>query len=237
MPTQISAPTDLTGAHLRTFQTIFQHPASHNLGWHDVHALFRHLGQMEEAANGNFKVSRNGETLVLPPARTKDVSTTDDLMTIRHFLQRSEKAVSLEMNPQARCLLLINHHEARIFHSDNPGTVPEVIPSHQAADTTHVSHASKEFSRGEEKPDPNHFFTPVAVALQAAGQILIFGSGSGTANERDQFVAWLNVHRADLARRVVGTQIVDEHHLTDAQLLAKARDFYAIPEAAEASAL
>src|SRR5947208_1668371 len=36
----------LTGSHRRTYDTIFQHPASHNLAWHDVHALFRHLGKV-----------------------------------------------------------------------------------------------------------------------------------------------------------------------------------------------
>ena len=75
--------TSLTGAHLRTYNTIFQHPISHNLGWQDVHGLFRHLGQVEEEANGNLKVTRNGETLVLHPSRTKDVSEMDEIMSLQ----------------------------------------------------------------------------------------------------------------------------------------------------------
>jgi len=31
----------------------------------------------------------------------------------------------------------------------------------------------------------------------------------------------------NLARRIIGSLVMDEHHLTDAQLLAKAREFYA----------
>ena len=85
----MNPPATLTGAHLRTYHTIFQHPLSHNLGWHDVHALFRHLGQVEEQTNGNFKVTRNGQTLVLPPSRQKDVSSGDDLMRLRHFLEHT----------------------------------------------------------------------------------------------------------------------------------------------------
>ncbi len=42
----------------------------------------------------------------------------------------------------------------------------------------------------------------------------------------DQFVAWLKTNRPELAKRVVGTQVVDETHLTEAQLLAKAREFF-----------
>jgi hypothetical protein len=75
----------LTGAHLRTYNAIFQHPVSHNLGWHEVYALFRQLGLVEEESNGNVKVTRNGQTIVLHRSRTKDVSDMDDVMSLRHF--------------------------------------------------------------------------------------------------------------------------------------------------------
>ena len=42
----------LTGSHLRTYTTIFQHPVSHNLEWHDVYALLRQLGHVDETSNG-----------------------------------------------------------------------------------------------------------------------------------------------------------------------------------------
>jgi hypothetical protein len=61
----------LTGTHLRTYNTIFQHPISHNLGWQDVHALFRQLGQVEEEPNGNFKVTRNRPAPRMSPRRTR----------------------------------------------------------------------------------------------------------------------------------------------------------------------
>ena len=87
----MTAPASLSGSHLRTYHAIFQHPAAHNLQWHDVYALFRHLAQVEDEPNGNLKVTRHGQTLVLHPPRTKDVADTDELMTLRHFLQRSEE--------------------------------------------------------------------------------------------------------------------------------------------------
>jgi hypothetical protein len=42
----------------------------------------------------------------------------------------------------------------------------------------------------------------------------------------DQFVAWLKLHHPELAKRIIGSLVVDEHHLTEGQLLAKAREFY-----------
>jgi len=43
----------------------------------------------------------------------------------------------------------------------------------------------------------------------------------------EQFIAWLKLHHPDQASHIIGSLVVDEHHLTDDQLLAKARDFYA----------
>ncbi|HXA15070.1 MAG TPA: hypothetical protein VNW23_08080 [Opitutaceae bacterium] len=217
----------LTGSHLRTYNTIFQHPASHNLEWRAVRALFGHLAEVVEQPNGNLKVTRNGQTLVLPPSRTKDVAETDELMALRHFLERSEAAPTGTNGKEAHWLLVIDHHEARLFRSEMYGAVPLQILPHKPEDYFRHAHNSRDFSRGQEKPDPNNFFEPVAKALQATGQILIFGTGTGTSSEMDQFIAWLKLQHPELATRIIGSLVIDEHHLTDGQLLAKAREFYA----------
>jgi hypothetical protein len=219
----------LTGSHLRTYDTIFQHPVSHNLAWRDVHALFRHVAEVTEEPNGNLKVTRNGETLVLHPPRTKEVAETDELMALRHFLERSATASPVAHETTAHWLVVIDHREARIYRSAAAGAVPQLIRPHPPEDFFHHAPNSKETSRGKEKPEPNSFFEPVAGILNGAGQILIFGSGTGHSSEMEQFVAWLKTHRPELAKRVVGTVVVDEHHLTEAQLLAQAREFYAHP--------
>lgn len=219
----------LTGAHLRTYQTIFQHPISHNLGWREVHSLFRHVGEVNEEPNGNLKVTRNGQTLILHPSRTKDVAETEELMALRHFLQRSEAVPSATGDNKARCLLVIDHRQARIFRSGLNGTEPKQILPHPSEDYFRQARNAKDFSRGQEKPEPNSYFEPVATALAGSDQILIFGTGTGMSNEMDQFTAWLGINYAELGKRIVGTLVVDEHHLTESQLLAKARDFYARP--------
>ena len=43
----------------------------------------------------------------------------------------------------------------------------------------------------------------------------------------DQLLLDLKKNHADLSKRVVGSITVDEHHLTDDQLLAKAREMFA----------
>jgi hypothetical protein len=217
----------LSGAHERTYEAIFRHPVAHNLAWREVHALLRHVGTLTEEANGNLKATRNGQTLVLHPSRMKDVTEIAELLELRRFLERSADAATATAGRESHWLVVIDHHEARVYHSFLPGAKGEQILPHEPADFFRHAHNSKDFARGREKPEPNSFFAPVTQALGGAGQILVFGSGKGTASEMEQFVAWLKQHHPAVAGRIVGTVVVDEHHLTEPQLLAKAREFHA----------
>ncbi len=222
----MNPPASLTGSHLRTWQTIFQNPVSCNLGWQDVVALLRLLGRVEDESNGDLTATHNGRTLVLHPSRDQDVAKTDELVDLRRFLTPGEPVRPGASDGEDHWLLVIDHHEARIYRSEMRGSVPERILPHEPDDYFRHTHNSKDFSRGKEKPDPNSFFGPVAAALQAAGHILVFGRGTGKSNEMDQFIAWARFHHPALARRIIGSLVVDEHHLSAGQLLAKAREFY-----------
>jgi hypothetical protein len=217
----------LTGSHQRTYRTILQHPVSHNLAWRDVHALFRHLGQVEEEPNGNLKVTRNGQVIVLHVPLTKDVATVDELMALRHFLAQSTTPASTVNGQGAHWLVVIDHREARIYRSVEPGALPQLIRPHAPDEFFRQMPNAKDFSRGREKPNPNSFFEPVAGVLNGAGKILVFGSGTGTSSEMNQFIAWLNHKRPALALRIIGAEVVDAHHLTEEELLAQARASFA----------
>jgi hypothetical protein len=127
---------------------------------------------------------------------------------------------------EAHWLLVIDHQEARIFRSKMHGAVPQEIQPHEPGDFFRHAQDSKEASRGKERPDPNSFFEPVAKALQPAKQILVFGVGKGMSSEMEQFIAWSKIHHPEMAGRIIGSLAVDEHHLTQDQILAKAREFY-----------
>ena len=43
----------------------------------------------------------------------------------------------------------------------------------------------------------------------------------------EMLLADLKAHHPDVAEKIIGSVIVDAHHTTEGQLLAKARDFYA----------
>ena len=218
--------TPLTTSHQRTFDRIFQHPISHNLEWRDVRALLEDMGDVSKEHNGSLKVTRNGQTLVLHPTSEKDVTEMEEVMKLRHFLERSETVAPSSSKKEIHWLLVIDHHEARIFHAELESSVPQRIMPYEPGSYFRHTPDSIATSRGQEKPDTNTFFEPVAKILQAPGPILIFGTGKGTSSEMDQFVAWLKHHHPETAKKIVGSLVVDEHHLTEDQLLATARDFY-----------
>jgi hypothetical protein len=92
--------TPLSSAHRRTFDRIFQHPISHNLEWRDVHALLGEWGEVEKEHNGNLKVTRNGQMLVLHQTSQKDVAEMDEVMALRHFLEKSEAALPTQKSEE-----------------------------------------------------------------------------------------------------------------------------------------
>lgn len=218
--------SQLSGSHLHTYQKIFQHPLTHNLDWHQVHALLRAVADVTEESNGNLKVTRNGQVIVLQPSHSKDVDEARIVMDLRHFLERSEPVSTVSQAVATHWLVVIDHKEARIFRSEMHGTMPERILPHAPDKYFRHVHHSREFTRGQDKPDPNSFFGPMAKALEEEGPILIFGTGTGSASEMEQFKGWLDTHHPALAARVLACVCVDENHLSENELLAAARKFY-----------
>ncbi len=74
------------------------------------------------------------------------------------------------------------------------------------------------------------FYEAVAQTLRSAEKILIFGSSTGSSSAMDHLLVDLKDHHPDLAQKVIGTVIVNEQHMTEDQLLAQARSFYAATE-------
>jgi len=222
----LTPPLALKGSHLRTYEKIFQHPASHNLAWRDVFSLLTTLGDVVVEPNGNFKIVRDGHIVILPAPTTKEVGSVDELVRLRHFLEQSESPSPTANTSVAQMLLVIDHQAARLFRTDAPGTIAEIILPQIPHETLRQAHGARDYFSGKEKAAPGTFFESVAKLLIPAEKILIFGTGTGTSSEADQFVDWLKKHHVDIARRIIGTVVVDEHHLTEPQLLAKAREYF-----------
>jgi hypothetical protein len=219
---------ELSGSHQKVYQKLFQHPMPHNLEWREVWSLLSAMKDAEtvEEANGNLKITRNGLSLTLHRPRGKDLADKQELMQIRHFLERSESPVAKPAAPGTHLLVVIDHHEARIYSAELHGTVPQRITPYDPFGFDRDLRYNQDDSNGQRKPEKKSFYEAVAKTLGGAKQILMFGTGTGASSAMEALVADLKKNHHDIVERIVGTIAVDEKHLTEDQLLAKARELF-----------
>jgi len=218
----------LSGPHQKIYQHIFQHPMPHNLQWREVAAMLKAITDIVtvEDANGNLKSSRNGQSLILHRPRGKDLADKKELMQVRHFLERSVKPTAPAAASGTHLLVVIDHREARIYSTEMHGSVPQRITPYDPFGFGRDLHYNQDDSNGQRKPERRSFYEAVAKTLAGAKQILMFGTGTGASSAMEQLMSDLKEHHRDVAQRVIGAMSVDEHHLTDDQLLAKARNLF-----------
>jgi hypothetical protein len=222
-----TTPPHLNGRHQHTYEAIFRHPAARNLEWHDVRSLLDAIADVAERHDGSLQVTRNGQVVILHAPKHKDVAAGEDLLTIRRFLEQSgDPEVSAPVAPGTHLLVVIDHHEARIYRTESRGAVPErIVPYDPHGFGRHLRSDTEE-TEGKRKPERKSFYEAVAATLQGAERILIFGSGTGESSAMAQLVADLKHNHADVAEHVVGAIVVDGHHRTEGQLLAQARELF-----------
>ena len=123
-------------------------------------------------------------------------------------------------------LVVIDHHEAKVYHTEVRDAVPETLVPYDPNEYGRHLHSAHEWTDGKRLPERKSFYEAVAKTLHGAEQVLIFGSGTGRSSAMEMLVADLRAHHKDLADKIVGSVTVDAHHTTENQLLAKAREFY-----------
>jgi hypothetical protein len=223
-----SMESKLTGTHATTYQRLFQHPTPHNLQWRDVVSMLGAVADVitREDEEGNLKLTRNGRTITLHRPRGKDFADHEELMHVRHFLEGSGAVVPPQAPSGVHLLVVIDHREARIYTAESRGTVPERISPYDPFGFGRALHYNQDDSNGQRKPELKSFYEAVAKTLHNAEKILMFGTGTGASNAMDHLILDLKHNHPDIARKVVASETVDEHHLTYDQLLAKAREVF-----------
>jgi hypothetical protein len=63
----------LDGHHRATVEKIFQHPAGHNIEWHDVLSLLERVATVEREHDGRYRVTLGSETETLDAPRGHDI--------------------------------------------------------------------------------------------------------------------------------------------------------------------
>jgi hypothetical protein len=221
--------SQLTGSHEKVYQRLFQHPMPHNLQWREVRAMLEAIGDINtvEDDKGNLKLARGSQTLVLHRPRGKDLADKQELMQVRHFLERSVAAPPPAPPAGTHLLVVLDHREARIYSAELRGTVPQRIMPYDPFGFGRDLRYNQDDSNGQRKPEQRSFYESIAKTLSSGQQILLFGEGTGASSAMEQLILNLKQHHPDIAKKVVGSKVVDMHHLTEAQLLAEARELFA----------
>lgn len=221
--------SQLSGPHRKIYEHIFQHPMPHNLQWREVWSLLGAIpgAQAVDDEQGNLKVTRNGQMLMLRRPRGKDLADKRELMQVRNFLERSGAPVAPPAPTGTHLLVVIDHRLARIYSAEMHGAVPKKISPYDPFGYGRDLHYNQDDSNGQRKPERRSFYESVVKTLHGARQILLFGAGTGASSAMEQLLADLKYRHPDIAARVIGSVVIDEHHFTDDQLLAKARELFA----------
>jgi hypothetical protein len=222
--------SQLSTTHQKTYQHIFQHPLPHNLQWREVWSMLNAMPDANavEDTDGKLKVTRNGQTLTLHRPRGKDLADNEELMQIRHFLERSGSPAPSPAKTGTHLLVVIDHREARIFSTELHGSVPQRITPYDPFGFGRALHYNQDDSNGQRKPEQKSFYEAIAKTLQGANQILLFGTATGASSAMEQLLADLKKNHKEIAAKITNSITVDEHHLTEDQLLAKARELFAV---------
>ena len=216
----------LNGHHRKTLAAIFTHPAPHNIEWHDVISLLGHIGVVTEHHGGGYTVAMGEEHLALTRPHGHDV-IDDELRHVRAILSRVGLAPTGAQAPVAPVIsdgwiVLIDHHQARLFAPGGDHAVPLVIHPHD----DDGSRRRVEHKQGNDDHDGGHasededYYRRIAADLADAPRIVVLTDGKGRASAGEYLVAYVQRHFPALAERIVATDTVDISKTSDGEAIA-----------------
>lgn len=213
---------------------IFHHPTSNNLEWREVVAFVGRIGSTEEKRDDKWGFTLAGRTATFLRPRDKDMDPRE-VERLRHLMQDAGlspySTEILEASPPAAgcdALIVVDHHEARIYRLD-PETVggeteTTLRPYDPKGYIHHLSHKEDGNYRGQRAPEDLGYYDRIAAAVANAPRVGIVGHGTGKSSAMAVLSERLHERHPGTEIRVVATATVDLSANTDGQLLALGRE-------------
>ena len=126
-------------------------------------------------------------------------------------------------------LVVITQDECRIWKAGlAPNTAPLIIKPKVFVGKKQFRNANDgESHRGHDVDKFGKvYLESISLVLAGAKEILLITHGTGKSNAFGAFKGHIDSHHADLAKQVVGHIEADISNMTDAELLALARDWF-----------
>jgi hypothetical protein len=218
-------------ADRRTLESIFRHPVTRNLNWTDVLHVLNFAGTAEERSDGKYSIQVNGKHLVFHKPHDKHLDA-HEIRKLRDFLVAAGLSPSndltdadMTVSPLVDIVLVIDHHEARLYEvysssDQRPETVRPYDPHHFRH---HLHHRAELHEHGQRPAEDLSFYERISEALARADRILVLHHGSGTSNAAHVLIERLQKHYPDIYARIVVQARVDSSAMTEAEILAYAR--------------
>lgn len=226
----------LNGHHTKTLASLFIHPASHNVEWHDVLSLLNHVGTATERHGGGYAVAIGNDTITLGRPHGHDL-VDDELRHLRTFLTKAglspdgppddagEQPPRLPADPEDWAIVLIDHHQARLFSRGEVGgrhaALHIIRPNDDDGSRRSVTHRQgNDDHDGGRASEDDDYYHRIAHELASTQRVVVYSDGKGRSNAGEYLIAYVNRHDPALAARIIANEPCDIAHMSDDQVVA-----------------
>ncbi|MEN9495590.1 MAG: hypothetical protein RLZZ137_630 [Cyanobacteriota bacterium] len=225
--------------HQQTLQALFAHPLQHGLRCSRVEAMLLSLGaEVEHLSDHRLQVRLPaGQVVCLHAAPSLHHPWLDEegVLRLRRLLQQAgitpghpEPAPPGPRGDQAvRLVVRLDHHGASLWRFDGEEVEHAQLHPHGLwGGDQNLSHRHERDLPGQRAPLDHDYLERLSAAIADAEAVLLLGHGQGQADVRRLLVAHLRRHHPQLLARIAGVVTVDDSALSEAELLALAREHF-----------
>jgi hypothetical protein len=126
-----------------------------------------------------------------------------------------------------RLVVRLDHHGASLWRFEGEQMEASVLHPHGLwGGDQNLSHRHERDLAGQRAPLDHDYLERISNAIADADAVLLLGHGQGQADVRRLLVAHIRRHHRQLLERIAGVVTLDDTALSDAQLLALAREHF-----------
>lgn len=228
----------MTDQHARTLKALFAHPMAHGISLREVQGVIETLGGSVTPLGDNRVQIRlqDGSQTWLHGVHAQGASDLDAeaVMRLRHLLRAAGIAPGHPQAPgpaaeggdQARLLvLLLSHRRCDAYRLEGDSIAHSQLRS-DGVWGTHQSttHRKERDLPGQRAPIDSALLEQLCGEIALCDRVLLVGHGTGQSDLRQLLLAHLERRHPDLLERIQAVLTVDDDQLTEARLLALARE-------------